>query len=327
MTSSRQDLERNKRTNTQETARNLEETPFVVPEGVAVLPSGKDENASLVRQQQSLQRLQKGFISFTESLNDVLLDVTALEVNTMLVDEIRGTKFLPEDAYQDIYFCLNRNRKIPRSLIGRLEEEINALRTMRGVTIEDRVPPSFKKYDDALIEEFDPHAEKYWQLRDRLRREYSQIFFNDIYDEDHPYSLEAELPFPYDVERQKNSEDLRFSKVLVDYVLQDSRFLRSLRKLIELKAAIAQDDKIYAQTVIQLDGDVITRYRKSLFEPSPLEGKDELVNKELIMNVHHQGVTAAEEQWRGLLRFCVQIVKELVFGSFGVRRNEIDSRK
>jgi hypothetical protein len=109
-------------------------------------------------------------------------------------------------------------------------------------------------------------------------------------------------------------------------VLNNSRFLRSLRKISELKAAldnrnkallrkrneqlgrIAPDvlqkavttDLIYAQTVIQLDGDIINRYSQEILDHP---------HREVILQIHQEGVAAGEKQWRGLLEFIIGLVQ------------------
>lgn len=60
---------------------------------------------------------------------------------------------------------------------------------------------------------------------------------------------------------------------------------------------------IYAQSVIQLDGDVINRYRRDLFEHN---------SKDLIINIHNKGVSGAEQQWRGLLKFAVDVAMDII---------------
>ncbi len=86
-------------------------------------------------------------------------------------------------------------------------------------------------------------------------------------------------------------------------------FLRSLRKIAELKAALDSGDVkstnidiIYAQTVMQLDGDIISRYHKQLFD-------EDQETKDLIIQIHKEGVIAGEKQWRGTLEFFVNLVK------------------
>src|SRR4028119_1953685 len=47
--------------------------------------------------------LSRNLNEFLQSLGEVLIDITALEVNTMVVEQITGEKFIPWEAYRDIY--------------------------------------------------------------------------------------------------------------------------------------------------------------------------------------------------------------------------------
>lgn len=327
MTDSWQETDPNERTTQVSKGQSLSQLS-AMPEALFSLSVDEEEDES-----ESLEglksHLKQGFRSFAESLNDVLLDVTALEVNTMLVEEISGIKFIAEEAYSSIYFCLNPERKIPKNLDNRFWDEINQLEELQDLVEEQRIPPQLRYTREEILSEVNSsspeakkereHGEKYWQLREKLAREYCQIFFNDIYKEnpDRSIGLSSKLPFPYDV-RETEVIELCYTPVLTQYILKNGKFLRSLRKISELKAAIDKDDKIYAQTVVQLDGDVITRYRKDLF-PSEESKGNYFLDRDLLMDVHQKGVTAGEEQWRGLLRFCVNIVREIVFS----RRNGI----
>jgi hypothetical protein len=96
--------------------------------------------------------------------------------------------------------------------------------------------------------------------------------------------------------------------------LKEVNFVRTLRKLSELRAALDGEspssstsvDLIYAQTVMQIDGDVINRYNKALFDP------DNVTRREIILNIHNQGVEAGERQWRGLMQFMVDLLTKFV---------------
>jgi hypothetical protein len=59
-------------------------------------------------------------------------------------------------------------------------------------------------------------------------------------------------------------------------------------------------DLIYAQTVIQLDGDVINRYSQEILDHP---------HREVILQIHRDGVTASEKQWRGLLEFIIGLIQ------------------
>jgi hypothetical protein len=57
---------------------------------------------------------------------------------------------------------------------------------------------------------------------------------------------------------------------------------------------------IYAQTVLQLDGDVINRYAQEIFDHP---------RRDVLLQIHRDGVTASEKQWRGLLEFIIGLVQ------------------
>ena len=99
-------------------------------------------------------------------------------------------------------------------------------------------------------------------------------------------------------------------------LMKISNLVRTLRKLSELRAALdggnpksTTIDIIYAQTVMQLDGDVINRYNQELFKSENEKQRD------FIVNLHNQGVEAGERQWRGLINFMVDLLKGFVKGN------------
>jgi hypothetical protein len=92
-------------------------------------------------------------------------------------------------------------------------------------------------------------------------------------------------------------------------LVTDDKFVLTLRKVSEMKAALdggdvtsENVDTIYAQTIIQLDGDIITRYHRDLFG---LKESD----KDLIMKVHNDGVVSGEKQWREVIDFLINFIK------------------
>lgn len=189
--------------------------------------------------------LEKKFNTFLNSLVGALNDITALEVNTMVVSQITGEKFIPDQAYRDIY-------------------------TLTDECLQKRQIPQ-ESYD------------RYKSLRKQLESAYRGVVNQP----------EGVLPDP----------DL----VNIDTLLNQGDFLRTLRKLVEIKNSLDSDDPtsrnidiIYAQTVLQLDGDVINRYDERLLRHE---------QKDLLLNIHAQGVASGEQQWHGLLMFMVDMVK------------------
>jgi hypothetical protein len=321
-------LHRSHRTEPETPIGSEQESQFsAMPE--ALLAVSDDHDDSMDSLDQNLKaRLREGLGSFAESLNDVLVDVTALEVNTILVDEIKGYKFIPEEAYQKIYFCLDSKGEIPKYLHRRLKQDMDELEELREHVHRDRIPPSFRrnctseeflekisKVDDEESEETHPEKRqgyRNWQLREKLTKEYCQIFFQEIFGENgtqNPGTWGSNLPYPYELGGNRRAEDLCFSWKTRD-ILKNARFLRSLRKVSELQAANNRNDKIYAQTVIQLDGDIINRYRQELFK-----NQEQSLDLKLLVEIHNQGVTAGEVQWRGLLEFCIKVIRSIVTSS------------
>ncbi|MBW4648551.1 MAG: hypothetical protein KME06_07600 [Kastovskya adunca ATA6-11-RM4] len=235
---------------------------------------------------------------FLQSLGGVLIDITALEVNTMIVEQISGEKFIPWETYRDVY-QINRNYLEQQEVHESLRERYIDLR--RHLELEYTLlltDPSSGLYDPTISPTDCP------------------ILINPSIELE---QLQTHLP---DSLAPTNSEDL----LQVHRVLSDSNFLRSLRKIGELKAALdnrnkallrreyelpnpvkpefieksVKTDMIYAQTIIQLDGDIINRYSQQVFDHP---------HKDLILKVHEEGVIAGERQWRGLLEFVVGLVQ------------------
>ncbi len=245
--------------------------------------------------------LERNLDEFLKSLGDVLIDITALEVNTMVVDQITGEKFIPWEAYRDIYAISEvylEQQGIHKSLCDRyiklrknLELEYTLLLTNPTSEFYDPTVVNSAREDDQILT--DPTVEL--------------------------HELQTRLPDP--IKPSSLEEILKVRKVL-----SDSRFLRSLRKMSELKTALDcrnkalhrnQDEQpgyaksdvlqkavttdiIYAQTVIQLDGDIINRYSQEIIDHP---------HRDVILQLHREGVTAGEKQWRGLLEFIIGLVQ------------------
>lgn len=202
------------------------------------------------------QIVQDKFGSFLNSLGDLLLDITALEVNTMVVANISGHKFVPEEAYEDLY-------DIPSN------------------------PDELDYFKERGIPTNAEHVMRYCTLRRKLDVECRVLV------EDGTVTIAPEPTDP-----------------MLDKLIGNPKFLRFLRKLSELKSALDSDDPhskdvdlIYAQTVVQLDGDIINRFNEQLFaHPS----------KEVIMKLHNDAVVAGEKQWHGLLGFMVNLIRSML---------------
>lgn len=237
-------------------------------------------------QEQIESLISNKFSSFALSLGEALNDITALEVNTMIVSQITGNKFVAELAYRGLY-------DIPAS------EDDTHYETRYFEAQEPPIPQAL-------------HL-RYLNLRRRLVSSFLAIASSGkLYGMDGDFQ---DLPHPDRHERE------------VAILLKNGQFLRTLRKLAELKAALDLNvkqsfqqgtkqpsvvDIIYAQTVLQLDGDVINRFHENLLKVD---------SKDVLLHIHNQGVSAGERQWRGLLQFMVGLVQEILFSKSGSKMN------
>ena len=252
--------------------------------------------------------LNRNLNEFLQSLGEVLIDITALEVNTMVVEQITGEKFIAWEAYRDIYPISQdylEQQGIHESLRDRYLELRKSLELEYALLLSD---PSSEFYDPLVL--------------DSTTGE-NQILTDPTLELHH---IQTRLPDPI---TPTNPEEI----FKAQRVLRSCRFLRSLRKVSELKTALDSRNKalhrkqaeqpgyikpevlqkavttdiIYAQTVIQLDGDVINRYPQEIFHHP---------HRDVILQIHKEGVTAGEKQWRGLLEFVIGLVQaSLQWGS------------
>ena len=245
--------------------------------------------------------LERNLDEFLKSLGDVLIDITALEVNTMVVEQITGEKFIPWEAYRDIYAISEvylEQQGIHKSLCDRYIKLRKNLELEYTLLLTN---PTSEFYDPTVV---------------NSAREDDQILTDPTLE---LHELQTRLPDPI---KPSSLEEI----IKVRKVLSDSRFLRSLRKMSELKTALdcrnkalnrKQDEQpgyaksdvlqkavttdiIYAQTVIQLDGDIINRYSQEIIDHP---------HRDVILQLHREGVTAGEKQWRGLLEFIIGLVQ------------------
>ncbi|HEY9727139.1 MAG TPA: hypothetical protein V6D50_11890 [Chroococcales cyanobacterium] len=245
--------------------------------------------------------LNRTLTEFVQSLGEVLIDITALEVNTMVVEQITGSKFIAWEAYRDIYVISREyleQQDIHESLRDRYIDIRKSLELEYTLLLTD---PTSEFYDLSVL---------------ASAREPDQILTDPTVE---LHQIQTRLPDPV---TPTNPEEI----LKVQRLLNDSSFLRSLRKQSELKAALdnrnkalqkkqeetpefvesdvlakaVKTDIIYAQTVIQLDGDVINRYSQAIFDHP---------HRDMILQIHREGVTSGEKQWRGLLEFVIGLVQ------------------
>ncbi|MFW9259353.1 hypothetical protein A4S05_35220 [Nostoc sp. KVJ20] len=251
------------------------------------------------------------------SVHGLVDDITALEVNTMVVEQITGAKFNAWQAYEEIYSIKDKDyfhvkgipdpdnlpepdktqayelQKLYKSLFSQLEKEYFYILLEKSTDTSDP----------------DPRIVRY---QERLKYELE----NDpnILPEDPVYIKLARpiLPAPTPVaDEEDNQKNLQQRWKEIEQLLNNGKFIRTLRKMSELKAALdggqinsVDIDIIYAQTVMQLDGDIISRYHKKLFQLPEMD-------RDLILKIHNEGIVAGEKQWRGTLEFLIGIIQNI----------------
>ncbi len=252
------------------------------------------------------------------SIHELVDDITALEVNTMVVDQITGAKFNAWQAYEEIY-SINDKDYFDSKGIPNPDDLIEPEKT-QAQELRKRYTSLFsqleREYFYILLEQSNDSSEpdpRIIQYQERLK--YQVEHKANIVPTDEVYIKLARpiLPAPTPVaEREDNNQKNLWQRWQeIEKLLNNDKFIRTLRKMSELKAALNSDnitsvdiDVIYAQTVMQLDGDIISRYNKKLFQLS--EG-----DRDLILKIHNEGVVAGEKQWRGTLDFLIGIVQNI----------------
>ncbi|MEH2329058.1 hypothetical protein [Nostoc sp.] len=265
-------------------------------------------------QEQAKDLLEK----VVSSVHELVDDITALEINTMVVEQITGAKFNAWQAYEEIY-SINDKDYFDSKGIPNPDDLIEPEKT-QAQELRKRYTSLFtqleREYFYILLEQSTETSEpdsRIIQYQERLK--YQVEHKANIVPTDEVYIKLARpiLPAPTPVTdgEENNLKSLQHRWQEIEKLLNNDKFIRTLRKMSELKAALNSDnitsvdiDVIYAQTVMQLDGDIISRYNKKLFQLS--EG-----DKDLILKIHNEGVVAGEKQWRGTLDFLIGIVQNI----------------
>ncbi|WP_099071299.1 hypothetical protein [Nostoc linckia] len=261
-----------------------------------------------------IKNLARGVLNnLVSSVQTLVSDITALEVNTIVVERINGSKFNAWEAYQEIYSIHDPNyfeiKRIPkegsqaqalrqhyRSLFNQLEREYFYL---------------LLEQDSGFYNPQDERITRYRQNLEEAKKREKNIVETD---ENNIKLAKPILPAPTPVIDEKDAnhqEDWIENYQEIQKLLKNAKFVRTLRKIAELKAALdsnnvtsTQTDIIYAQTVMQLDGDIITRYNKELFN-LPEEAKNSIIT------THNEGLVAGEKQWRGTFSFLINLVQNI----------------
>ncbi|HHP7232057.1 MAG TPA: hypothetical protein ACFCUY_14510 [Xenococcaceae cyanobacterium] len=236
-------------------------------------------------------RQQPNLARWLTSVTNILSNVTTLEVSTTMVAEINEAVFIPWEAYQDIY-ALSRDDLQTAGINSDLSDRYLDLRRQLELKYALRaINPQCRLYNSSI-------SEAIKQDLPILRQS----------DDSRWENLPSRLPSPYAPENTPESE-------LLKQILTDVPLLNLLQQLAKGKASldrhqlttsetattsITKPDIIYAQTVIQLEGKISNCYAQEILHHP---------DRTAILNLHQQGVVAAEKQWHGLLKFAIDIVQ------------------
>ncbi|MCC5652458.1 hypothetical protein LC609_22060 [Nostoc sp. XA013] len=253
------------------------------------------------------------------SVNGLVDDITALEVNTMVVEQITGAKFNAWQAYEEIYSINDKDYFDVKGIPNPDNLNLTEQEKTQADELRKRYTSLFsqleREYFYILLEkstEANEPDSRIIQYQERLK--YQVEHKANIVPTDQVYIKLARpiLPAPAPVaDEQDNQKKLRQRWQEIEELLNNGKFIRTLRKMSELKAALdggqitsVDIDVIYAQTVMQLDGDIISRYHKNLFQLPEAD-------RDLILKIHNEGIVAGEKQWRGTLDFLIGIVQSI----------------
>lgn len=222
-------------------------------------------------------------------MNHNLLDnITTVEINTVIVQEIIDEVFIPWEAYQALYYLDSSDLEqsaIHYSLSDRYLQLRRQLELSYCLLVIDS---SSTLYNRTLVSEIQRDLSVLSQPNNQWQ------------------SLSTRLPEPIPLNRQQNMS-------AVNLLLSDCAFVNVLRQLSKIKAALDRRnsslhnfatadniiDTTYAQTSLQLDGKITNRYAEAILKRS---------DRHLLLKLHEQSTSAGEQQWRGLVKFVLSLV-------------------
>lgn len=220
---------------------------------------------------------------------NLLENITTVEISTVIVNEIVDEMFIPWEVYQGVYDLTQENLEqceIEPSLRSRY---LQLRRQLELAYCLLAIDPDSALYQRALVRE--------------IQRDLPILTQQDSQWQ----TLASRLPEPIPSNRHQTMS-------AVNQLLCDRSFLHLLQQLHQRKVAldrrnrilqssrIANDitDSTYAQTSLQLDGKIINRYAQAILDRS---------DRDLLLQLHRQSTTAGEQQWRGMIKFVLSVVK------------------
>lgn len=219
--------------------------------------------------------------------HNLLENITAVEISTVIVDEIVDEIFIPWEVYQAIY-NLDRphlqQSAIDPSLWNRYLQLRRQLELAYCLLL---VEPKSSQYKRLLVAE--------------VKRDLPILSQQNADWE----SLPTRLPAPIADNRRSMSE--------VNQLLQERQFVDVLQQLHKRKTALDRRTKVlrtsakensiidttYAQTCLQLNGKIVNRYSQAILGRSDCN---------LLLQLHEQSTSTGEQQWRGLVKFMLSLI-------------------
>lgn len=220
--------------------------------------------------------------------HNLLENITAVEISTVIVEEIVDEIFIPWEAYQAIYYLCRdylEQSAINASLSDRYLQLRRQLELAYCLLLVD---PSSQLYNRTLVKEIKGDL----PILSQKNPEWETI--------------PSRLPEPIPSTRQQTMSE-------VNQLLSDRQFVNILQQLNKRKIALDRrdrslrnsshphniNDSTYAQTSLQLDGKIINRYSQAILGRS---------DRDLLLHLHEQSTTAGEQQWHGLVKFMLSVI-------------------
>jgi hypothetical protein len=217
---------------------------------------------------------------FVQSLTDTLGELTTVEVNTMVVDDIAPNKFIPWEVYRDIY-------PISRQYLDR--QGIHKSLRQQYLHLRKQLEIEYCLY----LKENDPSI-----LQD------SRILTDPTVRIE---QIETKLPNP--LNPGISPEEVK----KINDILHNGRLMRTLRKIAELKVSLDRQNQIinssgnpnpldtniiYVQTTTNI-GEITNRFHQQFLNHQ---------QKDLIFQLHQEAVTMGHRQRQGLVEFTIKLL-------------------
>ena len=210
--------------------------------------------------------------------HNLLENITAVEISTVIVEEIVDEMFIPWEVYQAIYYLSRSYIKQSGINLTLADRYLQLRRQLELAYCLLLIDPSSQLYNRALVSE--------------IKRDLPALTQANCEWE----TIPTRLPEPIPSNRHQTMS-------MVNKLLQDRQFANVLLQLNKRKIALDRRDHIlrnspltnnitdttYAQTSLQLDGKIINRYSQAILGRS---------DRDLLLQLHEQSTTVGEKQWR-----------------------------